>query len=303
MLVTDLAWVVAPHPPDSILWLARTVMALAAAYAALDVLLVYHRPQWIAKRRWASTVVDFVFITLWIQATGGPDSPFLMLALLGAISAPLRNPARTSALTTVGYTLSVLALTGARHWIDAVYILGAGLGLTAWAAVSHRDRRNSLRDDLTGCFSREFANFRLNDVFESSALPVAVAVVDLDHFKQINDTYGHASGDAVLVQAVRVIVSAIRQGDLLARSGGDEFVIILPQTSADAALAVAERVRTGVEQTRFRLRRDLPPIRLTASVGVAIAENADADRSELFQRADDRLYQAKELGRNRVIAR
>jgi two-component system cell cycle response regulator len=79
-------------------------------------------------------------------------------------------------------------------------------------------------------------------------------------------------------------------------------VIILPQTSADAALAVAERVRSGVEQTRFRLRRDLPPIRLTASVGVAIAEDAGADRSDLINRADDRLYKAKDGGRNRIVA-
>ena len=301
LAATNLSWVLAPHPAAALPSLVRAVMVAAALYAALDVVLVFRLPQLIARRPWGSTALDFVFVTAWIYATGGSSSPYLSLALLGAISVPLRNSALIASVATLGYGAVVLAFDAAHAWHVAVYVLCAGWGLTAWAAVTHHDRRRSLRDDLTGCFSREYADFRLNDVFEKNALPVAVAIVDLDRFKNVNDTFGHASGDAILVQAVRAIASAIRQGDLLARSGGDEFVLILPRTTASAARTVAERVRAGIDATRFRLRRDLPPIRLTASIGVAVAEHGAADREALRARADDNLYTAKEAGRNRVV--
>ena len=96
--------------------------------------------------------------------------------------------------------------------------------------------------------------------------------------------------------------AAIRQGDLVARSGGDEFLLILPRTNLEAACAIAERVRSGIELTRFVHRRDLAPVRLTASIGVAVALDAHTDRSDLIDRADELLYVAKESGRNRVAA-
>jgi len=137
-------------------------------------------------------------------------------------------------------------------------------------------------------------------VYEQDAFPLALAIIDLDKFKNINDTFGHPAGDAILVQTVRAITAAIRQGDLLARSGGDEFMLILPRTNAEGARAIAERVRSGIELTRFRHRRELPPVRLSASIGVAVAADARIDRVDLIKRADDYLYVAKENGRNRV---
>jgi diguanylate cyclase (GGDEF)-like protein len=291
---------VSDHPAGSAPVLARVVLIAACAYALADVALIYRFVHVVAKRPWATSVLDVTFVATWIYATGGAHSQFLMLAALGAISAPLRNaPAFSFAICTV-YGASVLAIAGLSFWFDALYVLAVGWGLTVWTAVTYRERRNGLRDDLTGSFSREYANFRLTDVYEQDAFPLAIAIIDVDKFKTINDTFGHPAGDAVLVQTVRAITAAIRQGDLLARSGGDEFMLILPRTNAEGAKAIAERVRSGIELTRFRHRRDLPPVRMSASIGVAVAQDAGTDRADLIKRADEYLYVAKENGRNRV---
>jgi diguanylate cyclase (GGDEF)-like protein len=300
LAITDVAWWLSSHPANSAPNVARLLIIAASVYAAADVIIIYRFAHVAAKRPWLSTVLDALFITSWIFATGGANSAFLGLAVVGAVSTPLRNPPVISLSMSAVYAVAVVMLAGISHWYDALYVLIVGWGLTIWTAVTYRDRRNSLRDDLTGSFSREYANFRLTDVYEQDAFPIAVAVIDLDGFKKINDTYGHPAGDAVLVQAVRAISAAIRQGDLLARSGGDEFLLILPRTNAQAANTVAERVRAGIELTRFRHRRDLPPVRLTASIGLAVAEDANTDRQTLINRADEWLYAAKESGRNRV---
>lgn len=298
--VTGIAWATMPHPPNSLPSLARIVIVAASVYAVADVLLIFRWPHVVAKRPWGSSVLDAIVITSCVYATGGANSAFLPIFLIGVVTTPLRNPPRFSLAVTVFYALAVIVIAGPARWYDALYVLTVGWGLTLWTAATYRDRRNSLRDDLTGSFSREYANFRLSDVYAQEAFPVALAVIDLDGFKDINDTYGHPAGDAVLVQAVRSVAAAIRQGDLLARSGGDEFILILPRTNAQAAKAIAERVRSGIELTRFRHRRDLPPVRLTASIGVAVAEDALTDGNQLINRADDLLYVAKDSGRNRV---
>jgi len=300
LFVTGIAWATSVHPPSAAPVMARVVLIAAAAYALADVLLIYRFPRIVARRAWASSVLDVAFVVTWLYATGGPHTQFLPLAVLGAASAPLRNaPGFALAITSV-YGAAVVAIAGLGAWFDALYVLALGWGLTVWTAVTYRERRASLRDDLTGSFSREYANFRLSDVYEQDAFPLALAIIDLDKFKSVNDTYGHPAGDAVLVQTVRAITAAIRQGDLLARSGGDEFMLILPRTGADSARAIAERVRSGIELTRFRHRRDMPPVRLTVSIGVAVAQDARTDRTDLIKSADDLLYVAKENGRNRV---
>ena len=302
LAITYVAWLLSSHPAVAVPALARVLIIVAILYALADMLLLYRAPHVVSKRPWVPTVVDLVFIVLWIYATGGAQSQFIGLAIVGAVAAPLRNSPRFSLAACAIYVVAVFLTTGAAHWFEALYVLTVGWGLTVWAAVTYRDRRNSLRDDLTGSFSREYANFRLTDVYEQEAFPLAVAVIDLDGFKQINDTFGHPAGDAVLVQTVRAISAAIRQGDLVARSGGDEFLLILPRTNLEAACAIAERVRSGIELTRFVHRRDLAPVRLTASIGVAVALDAHTDRSDLIDRADELLYVAKESGRNRVAA-
>ena len=300
LAVTAVAWATMPHPPGTLPVIARITLGLAGVFAIANVVLIYRFPNLIARQPWGSTVLDALFIAGCIATTGGQNSPFIPLAIVGAASAPLHSPPRFAFGISIVYTLTVVVLGGAAHWFDALYVFAVGCGLTVWSAVMNQDRRNSLRDDLTGSFTREYADFRLNDIYQHGAFPIAIAVIDLDGFKGVNDTFGHPAGDAVLVQAVRAILAAIRQGDLLARSGGDEFMLILPRTNTASATAIAERVRANIERTLFTHRRDMPPVRLTVSVGVAVTEDGAVDSRRLIERADELLYVAKESGRNRV---
>ena len=300
--VTAIAWATTEHPQGSLPIAARADLIAASVYAMLNAIVIYRFGSIVQRWPWGSTVLDFAFVTSFIGFTGGARTPFAMLAAVALAAVPLRNPPMVALVVTLAYASAAVVLSGLSHWYLGFYLAVIGTGLTVWMAATYRDRRNSLRDDLTGSFTREYAAFRLRDVYRQAAFPIALAVIDLDGFKGVNDTFGHPAGDTVLVQAVRSVASAIRQGDLLARSGGDEFMLILPRTDLRSARAIAERVRTGIELTRFRHRRDLPPVRLTASIGVAVADDASTDETTLIARADDRLYAAKESGRNGVVA-
>lgn len=130
--------------------------------------------------------------------------------------------------------------------------------------------------------------------------PVALLVVDLDHFKAVNDTHGHEAGDAALVQAAAAIRSAVRDVDFPARFGGEEMVVLLPETMLTAAMDAAERVRAAVEGMRVEVERQVIPV--TASIGVSACPECVDSPVELFASADAALYAAKEAGRNRVAA-
>ena len=126
----------------------------------------------------------------------------------------------------------------------------------------------------------------------------ALAILDLDHFKNINDTYGHSTGDAVLVQTVRCLRSALRSHDLLGRMGGEEFLLLLPGTQGKAAHDVCERLRQAISALRIRVGTH--ELTITASFGVTDLGPEPLDES--LKKADSALYQAKESGRNRVVA-
>jgi len=130
---------------------------------------------------------------------------------------------------------------------------------------------------------------------------VAILLLDIDHFKKINDTYGHDVGDRLLIEMSDVIKSCLRDTDTLARLGGEEFGVILPDTPAQGAFWVGERMRTKIMNHDFSTGSDKSPVKCSISVGVASAAYGDkADSSELFKTADTRLYIAKNTGRNQV---
>lgn len=159
----------------------------------------------------------------------------------------------------------------------------------------------ALFDSLTGALSRP-AFFEQSDKELARAKryhrPLSVMMIDIDHFKLINDTYGHASGDQVLQIFVEAIQEVIRNTDFLGRVGGEEFALLLPDTPLKSAYHLAERVRERITKYPYLAGEML--IEVTASLGVAEFHKADADIKSLLNRADEALYKAKQSGRNRV---
>jgi len=154
-----------------------------------------------------------------------------------------------------------------------------------------------LREDaLTGLSNRRAILTQLSGMVSGSRRhghPLSVAVCDLDHFKRINDTYGHKTGDQVLIAAARAMASHLRAEDALGRFGGEEFLVLLPDTDAEAAQSFAERMRAEVAASPT-------PVPITVSIGIATWEGEAPE--ELLHRADEALYAAKEGGRDRVAA-
>ncbi|MDR3213065.1 MAG: diguanylate cyclase [Azoarcus sp.] len=128
----------------------------------------------------------------------------------------------------------------------------------------------------------------------------AILMIDIDYFKQINDSYGHAAGDAMLCHIVRQVRKLLRESDILARLGGEEFAVLLPQASREGALGLAERVRKTLEDNPL-IYNDTP-VHVTASVGVTIMTAQDLNTDQTLSRADHALYEAKRKGRNQVVA-
>jgi diguanylate cyclase (GGDEF)-like protein len=162
----------------------------------------------------------------------------------------------------------------------------------------------AITDGLTGLYNQRHLQRRLDDEFRRAlryAQPFALLLIDLDRFKQVNDTHGHPVGDAVLRHVSAVLRNQLRTTDLLARHGGEEFAAILPQTHAAGADLVARRLGAALEQSPF-LRRGAQPISLTASIGVSHAPAPGVSTpDDLFAAADAALYRAKRAGRNQVV--
>jgi diguanylate cyclase (GGDEF)-like protein len=159
-------------------------------------------------------------------------------------------------------------------------------------------------DALTGCLNRRALESRLRAdwrLAKRRGTHIALAAIDLDHFKQINDSKGHPVGDIVLQQLAGIMKSTARDTDAVARFGGDEFLILLPDTGWQGALTFAERLRRRVDDFTFGPPGN--PMTITISVGVALARGTDPiSPEELLKEADRSLYKAKQQGRNRVFA-
>lgn len=160
------------------------------------------------------------------------------------------------------------------------------------------------RDPLTRALSRRFLPSVLNrEIMLAKAhdAPLCVAMIDIDHFKQVNDAFGHGVGDAVLSHVADMLLSAVRANDFVFRYGGEEFLVVFPETALSDAASTIERLRTRVENAAIAVR-DGAPVRVSLSAGVACFEG-HPDYEYLIRNADAMLYEAKNSGRNKVVAR
>jgi len=159
-----------------------------------------------------------------------------------------------------------------------------------------------VRDGLTGCYNKKFFSDRIQSEFSYSlrhGQPLSLIMIDIDHFKNVNDTYGHQAGDFVLKQLTEVVNRCIRGEDIFARYGGEEFALLLRDTNSERAFILADRIRRTVAAHRFVFKRTRIPI--TISLGIATLSDANiGDTEEMIRVADEFLYKAKRDGRDRV---
>jgi diguanylate cyclase (GGDEF)-like protein len=224
------------------------------------------------------------------------------------------------AILSVGAPLGwlvVRSFSGVHPWTELIAFPGLYLYMLTTTMIAfaifggfvglreERLKETSVTDPVTGLKNIRYFLARLEEASaESQRLgqPLAVAVVDFDSFKSVNDSYGHPVGDIVLAETAQSMTSVVRRADTVARMGGEEFALILPGKTGEEAKSVGERVRRAICQTSVPLPDGRGEVKVTASVGVAsTAELAGAGLDALYAAADAALYRAKGEGRNRVV--
>ena len=311
-----LPWTTATHLLGLRLLLAAALLLVAAS-------------QRLGTRR-SPTSALFVFIALqavgfaWMEAQIPPDAPPLLRLGYGLFPFVVAAQIAIFPLPLVWSLLLALPALGLLllpSWqgpfapdvslFGGVWLLFLIVLISAWAGMSQlsllldlmRARTDAAHDGLTGLANRRSAMARLEAEIAQAhrrGQPLVLLALDLDHFKRVNDAYGHAAGDRVLTEFATILRESLRLGDLGARVGGEEFIALLPQTEALAARHVAERIREQCERHEVA-HDDNTSIRFTISIGLASLHPGD-DAAALLARADQALYRAKHGGRNRVVA-
>ena len=230
------------------------------------------------------------------------EAPLLMVAnaLLYLVTAASFVACGAELLRTGQFVLTDRPMNWAEQFNSLMVIVGlTGIGALSLTInqirTSNRHKSDAMTDPLTGLLNRRAL---FGERVTETASNTAILVMDLDHFKTINDRFGHAAGDRVLRAFAEVIFSNIRAEDVAARLGGEEFCIVLAASSPKAAAAVAERIRSTLETKTFPTSAGV--IHATVSVGIAIRSAEPETLQALLSRADAALYQAKAAGRNRV---
>ncbi len=164
----------------------------------------------------------------------------------------------------------------------------------------------AITDKLTGLYNRHYLDTHLNNMVRHALLnqkPLSLMIMDMDHFKSVNDTFGHDVGDEVLRQLSQIIIDSVRSSDLAARFGGEEFVVLMPESEFQAAYGMAERLRRKVEDYIFNISHTQGVLSKTLSIGVSTLNLSGDSAGDLIKRADSSLYEAKHGGRNQVMPR
>lgn len=315
-------FVVFPFPLSLNLALMRFV-----ATAAFASLLFYYRPTGDLLNAYRAMALLFFIPTLFYVAThmmlgnyklagisaaigaGYAFLPFVLLAGLSIFPLTLLESVMISSPILVAQSVSGFLQWHTMDWpsfAGAFWLLVLITGVSTLAGMSQLAFmialvRQAIRDPLTGVFSRnsgeEVVELQFTIAARSGA-PLSVAFIDLDFFKHVNDQFGHEAGDKVLIGMTEIVGANLRQGDMLARWGGEEFLLIMPNTT----LAQAELALNRLRGTGFGMRPERKPV--TASIGVAERlEDQAGDWKALVEIADQRMYLAKQTGRDRIVSR
>ncbi len=272
------------------------------------------------ETRWKlaiETLAMIFFITWVVWYSGRLQSPLISLYLLPIIASAL-------ALGKIATLLEIALVAGCYMFFTAVgsmqplWSLSYAVELTAQLSpvllvayittmlsadihyALNKVKLMSETDPLTGLYNLRAFNIILERAFTQAvrySRPMSVIMLDSDHLKNVNDTYGHESGNRLLKQIVSCVQTQLRATDVLARYGGDEFVVLLPETGARGAREVAERIRRSVESTGLQVRGSIVPT--TVSLGVASYPDEGVDLELLLDKADKAMYRSKQEGRNR----
>lgn len=273
----------------------------------------------LSGRKWIATVTSYIIATASIlaQLTASlssikygfrPARYFLLASSVLMASASVFIFRFYGILPNNSFTLHALFFGTAVESVLLSFALGYRIRVLREEGERARDRERKLRrmsvtDELTGLFNRRFFNSRLEEYIQTARrekLPLSLLMLDVDHFKRFNDTYGHPEGDSVLAILGDIIRSSLRERDIPCRYGGEEFAVILHNTGESDARAVAGRIRE-----RFAGREHFPlhDIRVIMTVSIGVTEYRRGEEATVFvKRCDRALYRAKELGRNMVVA-
>jgi len=215
----------------------------------------------------------------------------------------IKKPREVDALKKDGSLFPVELCVGAKELDGKWLFTGILRDITERKKLKTELEKMATTDALTGLYNRGHFNQTFENEFRRSTrydLPLSLIIMDADHFKSVNDEYGHPAGDAFLIALGKEITRAVREIDIVARYGGEEFVVILPQTGSGDALVLAERIRSGIE--KMKIEYDGEEINRTVSIGLVSLKKGESKSTEqLLNLADQALYKAKETGRNKVV--
>jgi diguanylate cyclase (GGDEF)-like protein len=300
---------------------SRTAITVALVCFGAFIIVFRYAHVYRQETRWklvTETLAMILFITWVVWHTGKVDSPLINLYLLPIIASALALGTLATVLelvlVTACYVFFTLAGDG-QHILSFAYGVGLAAELAPILLVAYittmlsadihyalkRARLVAETDPLTGLYNLRAFNVIVSRAFDQAARysrPLSLIMMDSDNLKTINDSYGHESGNRLLKQLTACVQSHIRSSDVLARYGGAEFVVLLPETGCHGAREFAERIRRSVEASGFVTPDCIVPT--TVSLGVASYPDDGADLQMLLDKADKAMYRSKQEGRNRA---
>lgn len=276
-------------------------------------------PRYIKNLQIVENILFILIFIVVIVLTGDNTSDYKFLFLFIIITATIQQGMKQGLIIASVSSIFILVMdiiwspnSQVNQYFENDLILAGVFILTAWPLgfyvkieSEHIERLKSLanEDGLTGVYNHRFFRDTLREKVASCKKenkPVSMMFIDIDYFKYYNDLYGHQKGDKVLRNIGAILKSNIRKDDIVARYGGEEFAIILPNTTEDDAIKIAEKVRISIEKTHFEGEENQPNGKLTVSIGISVFPEKAKSDIELIKSADDALYRAKFFNKNRV---